>query len=173
MALATTSPSGIFRAMPEPYWAVAKVQGQREAFAAGHLEARGFEIFLPKIETKRAILPLLPSYLFVRIVQRNAPGEDLRGVHRADALGEPFTRPFETFPNGLLHSRNPLDRTLDKAKAGRPPQNRSTRSTDYRGAPTLAELRISKDQSSRWQRLADVPRTAIKDLTAVKSFYPF
>jgi len=74
--------------MPEPYWAVAKVQGQREAFAAGHLEARGFEIFLPKIETKRAILPLLPSYLFVRIVDRWRAIETTFGVLALIRFGE-------------------------------------------------------------------------------------
>ncbi len=40
------------------------------------------------------------------------------------------------------------------AKAGRPPANRSDDTTDYRGAQTLAELGISKQQSSDWQKLA-------------------
>jgi hypothetical protein len=46
---------------------------------------------------------------------------------------------------------------MEKAKAGRPPGNPSSDTTDFRGAPTLAELGITRDQSSRWQRLAEVP----------------
>jgi hypothetical protein len=46
---------------------------------------------------------------------------------------------------------------MEKAKAGRPPQNRSHDTTDFRGTKTLRELGISKDQSSKWQQLADVP----------------
>jgi hypothetical protein len=49
-----------------------------------------------------------------------------------------------------------LLRERDKAKAGRPP-NRSDNATDYRGAETLAEIGISKQQSSDWQKLAAVP----------------
>lgn len=45
----------------------------------------------------------------------------------------------------------------EMAKAGRPP-NRSDETTNYRGAQTLSELGISKQQSSDWQRLADIPR---------------
>jgi transcriptional antiterminator RfaH len=53
-----------------PYWSVARVQPKRESFAAGHLETRGFEVFLPKIETRRTVEPLLAGYLFVRIIDR-------------------------------------------------------------------------------------------------------
>ena len=38
-----------------------------------------------------------------------------------------------------------LLKEMEKAKAGRPPQNRSDDATDYRGAKTLAERGISPD----------------------------
>jgi hypothetical protein len=48
-------------------------------------------------------------------------------------------------------------REMAKAKAGRPPENPSSEPRDFRGAPTLADLNISYDQSSQWQKLAAVP----------------
>ena len=60
-----------------------------------------------------------------------------------------------------------LLKQMQKAKAGRPTKNRSKRSTDF---PTLAELGVTKDQSSQWQKLADVPdkqfAAALADRTA-------
>ena len=56
-----------------------------------------------------------------------------------------------------------LLKEIDKAKAGRPPGNPSAGERDYRGAPTLAERGISYDQSSRWQKLADVPEDEFDD----------
>jgi transcriptional antiterminator RfaH len=55
--------------MPEPYFCVARTQPQREAFAAEMLEARGFEIFLPKIETRKTVQPLFCGYLFALVVE--------------------------------------------------------------------------------------------------------
>jgi transcriptional antiterminator RfaH len=52
------------------FWAVARVHPQRESFAAEHLEARGFEVFLPKIETERTVQPLFRGYAFVMVVDR-------------------------------------------------------------------------------------------------------
>jgi hypothetical protein len=46
----------------------------------------------------------------------------------------------------------------DMAKAGRPPENPSTDTRDFRGTQTLADLNISYDQSSQWQKLAAVPQ---------------
>jgi hypothetical protein len=54
---------------PSPqYWAVARVQSQREVFAAQRLTVAGFEIFLPRVETKRSIEPLFKGYVFLLIV---------------------------------------------------------------------------------------------------------
>jgi transcription antitermination factor NusG len=50
--------------MPDQFWAVVRVAGQRESFAAEQLQARGFETFLPKIETRRTVQPLFASYVF-------------------------------------------------------------------------------------------------------------
>ena len=51
--------------MPDAFWAVARAQAQREAFAAEHLETRGFEVFLPLVETRRSVDVLLRGYCFV------------------------------------------------------------------------------------------------------------
>lgn len=44
---------------------------------------------------------------------------------------------------------------MEKHPAGRPPENRSQAATDL--PPRLVELGITKDESSRWQRVAKVP----------------
>ena len=45
---------------------------------------------------------------------------------------------------------------MEKARAGRPPKNRSPDGTDFRGT-TLADLGMSKNASSRWQRIFKIP----------------
>jgi transcriptional antiterminator RfaH len=62
----------------EPYWACARVHPQREAFAAEHLEARGFETFVPKIAPRAQ--PLFRGYAFVLIVDRWRAIETTFGV---------------------------------------------------------------------------------------------
>jgi transcription antitermination factor NusG len=55
--------------MPDAsYWAVAKTQSQREAYAAENLAKSGFEIFLPRIETRRSVAPLFVGYVFVLVI---------------------------------------------------------------------------------------------------------
>ena len=63
-----------------PYWAAARVQPQRGEFAAEHLEARGFKVFLPKIETRRTAQALFRGYAFVMIVDRWRAIESTFGV---------------------------------------------------------------------------------------------
>jgi hypothetical protein len=41
--------------------------------------------------------------------------------------------------------------------------------TDYRGAPTLSSLEISKSQSSRWQQLAAVPEAQFEAALAASA----
>ncbi len=50
-----------------------------------------------------------------------------------------------------------LLRDMEKAKAGRPSKNRSNDTTNFDKPKTLEELGISRDQSSKWQKLAGVP----------------
>lgn len=54
--------------------------------------------------------------------------------------------------------------TMEKAPAGRPSDNRSQAATDL--PPTLAELGILKDQSSRWQAVARVPEERFSQYVA-------
>ena len=53
-----------------PFWSVVRSQSQRERFAAEQLGLRGFETFLPMVQTKRATAPLFTGYFFVRIVEQ-------------------------------------------------------------------------------------------------------
>ena len=60
-----------------------------------------------------------------------------------------------------------LLKEMDKAKGaqGNPGGQgaKFVRSTDATAQKTLADLGISKDQSSRWQRLADIPERSFED----------
>jgi transcriptional antiterminator RfaH len=53
-----------------PFWSVVRSQSQRERFAAEQLGLRGFETFLPMVQTRRASAPLFNGYFFVRIVEQ-------------------------------------------------------------------------------------------------------
>jgi transcriptional antiterminator RfaH len=55
-------------ALTMSFWACARTLPQRESFASERLIAGGFEIFAPKIETKRSVAMLFPSYLFIFVV---------------------------------------------------------------------------------------------------------
>lgn len=52
----------------QQYWSVARTHVGREAFSAEQLAARGYEIFLPKLETRRTVEPLFKGYVFLLIV---------------------------------------------------------------------------------------------------------
>jgi Transcription termination factor nusG len=53
------------------YWSVAQCETRRESTAARFLHDQGFVTYLPKIKiAHKRIVPLFPSYLFVRIVDR-------------------------------------------------------------------------------------------------------
>jgi transcriptional antiterminator RfaH len=52
------------------FWGVVRSQPMKERFAASQLELRGYETFLPMIQTKRASAPLFTSYFFVLIVEQ-------------------------------------------------------------------------------------------------------
>ena len=73
-----------------------------------------------------------------------------------------------------------LLKEIEKASAGRPPKNRSSGTTDFnarssgatRQPQTLKEMGISKDQSSKWQKLADVPEEKFKEALADTSAPP-
>jgi transcriptional antiterminator RfaH len=52
------------------FWGVVRSLPRRESFAAEQLGLRGFETFLPLIQTKRASTPLFASYFFVRIIEQ-------------------------------------------------------------------------------------------------------
>lgn len=59
-----------------------------------------------------------------------------------------------------------LYKASQKARAGRPVGNRSSFTTDYRGAPTLKDMGVSRDQSTQWQRLSDVPSDQFEEAIA-------
>jgi transcription antitermination factor NusG len=56
------------------YWAVAQTESQREHVAANFLKQNCYEIYLPRIIAKAGarerVVPLFPTYLFVRIEDR-------------------------------------------------------------------------------------------------------
>jgi transcription antitermination factor NusG len=52
------------------FWGVVRSQPQRERFAAEQLDLRGYETFLPMVETKRSKSPLFACYFFVLIVEQ-------------------------------------------------------------------------------------------------------
>lgn len=52
------------------YWAVAQTETRREDTAVRFLADQGYTCYLPRIKVKKRVVPLFPSYLFVRIIDR-------------------------------------------------------------------------------------------------------
>ena len=55
---------------PCRFGGVVRSQPQKERFAASQLELRGYEIFLPMVQTRRASQPLFTSYFFCRVIDQ-------------------------------------------------------------------------------------------------------
>lgn len=53
--------------MPAPFWGVVRSLPKRERFAAERVEALGYPVFLPLVQTKRASAPLFAGYFFAQI----------------------------------------------------------------------------------------------------------
>ena len=62
------------------FWSVCQTETHREGTATHFLEKAGFEAYLPKIKIKQRVVPLFPSYVFVRIVDRWYPVATTIGV---------------------------------------------------------------------------------------------
>lgn len=70
------------------YWAVVQTESQREPFVRMMLMREGYETYLPRIRMRKRILPLFPSYLFVRIVDRWYPVKNTIGVSKVLLAGD-------------------------------------------------------------------------------------
>jgi transcriptional antiterminator RfaH len=70
------------------FWACARTLPQRETFAAACLKERGFQVFAPKIETKRTVAPLFASYLFVFVVEQWLAIDRTPGVLKIVRFGD-------------------------------------------------------------------------------------
>jgi hypothetical protein len=60
----------------------------------------------------------------------------------------------------------------EMAKGGRPAKNRSRETTGLESPAPLSDLGISKDQSSRWQQLADMPDETFEEALASEPVKP-
>jgi transcription antitermination factor NusG len=70
------------------YWAVAQSQPRRETTAIRYLADAGVETYLPRIQERDRIVPLFPTYLFVRIVDRWHVIKNCIGVTRVLLSGD-------------------------------------------------------------------------------------
>jgi transcriptional antiterminator RfaH len=70
------------------HWSVCQTEPRREAVAAQYLADGGFEIYLPRIVERERIVPLFPSYLFVRIVDRFHVIKNTIGITRLLLAGD-------------------------------------------------------------------------------------
>jgi hypothetical protein len=121
------------------------------------------------------VLVLVPACAFVlaAVLVRSANGEHglLRPLLEFVVLITSLQIGY-VFGLALFHSHSrrrmprragePL-KAMEKAKAGRPPNNRLQDTTDLSKPKTFAELGISKQQSSDWQRLAAAPERQFEE----------
>jgi transcriptional antiterminator RfaH len=74
------------------FWGVVQTQVRREHVAEHHLEGAGFETYLPRIATKTIarvrVVPLFPSYIFVRIINQWHVITGTIGVNKLLGQGE-------------------------------------------------------------------------------------
>jgi transcriptional antiterminator RfaH len=76
-----------------PYWAVAKTEPGRDAFAAASAMALGFTVFAPKVLTRtKRVAPLFSSYLFVQIVDQWRILERTMGLSHMVRFGDAPSR---------------------------------------------------------------------------------
>ena len=121
------------------------------------------------------VLVLVPACAFVlaAVLVRSANGEHglLRPLLEFVVLITSLQIGY-VFGLALFHSHSrrrmprragELLKAMEKAKAGRPPNNRLQDTTDLSKPKTLAELGISKQQSSDWQRLAAAPERQFEE----------
>jgi len=75
------------------FWAVCHTESQRERFAVKQLKRSGFEAYLPMLKLRRVpeprcFVPLFPTYVFVRIVDRWHAASRTVGVVRLLMAGD-------------------------------------------------------------------------------------
>ena len=134
--------------MPDAFWAVARAQAQREAFAAEHLETRGFEVFLPLVETRRSVDVLLRGYCFVRIIDRWRSVETTFGVLAFIRFGD---TPAKVPDAEIAALRARVDSIgairlpppPPPARGGKPARRRSPPSFVHRSGPCHYEFNVA------------------------------
>jgi len=76
-----------------PFWTVAQTHPSREGLAEANLQQAGFETYLPRTKVRDhqrnlRVVPLFPSYVFVRVIETWSPIASIIGVARILRNGE-------------------------------------------------------------------------------------
>ena len=102
-------------------WAVAHTESMRERVAQRWLGEASFETYLPMIRVKKRIVPLFPTYLFVRLGDTGWSRVDstigVRSLLRANE--KPARLPDELIENLQKQEKGGLIRLPEKAPAWR------------------------------------------------------